>query len=129
MAWLFQKNRKLSQEDLFEVQELNRIIMAKMWELAQVRKNTVQITNGQQYIKQLEEIVNVLMTEKNRVVGMMLTNLGCPQNKGHSINLKTGEITREDIPVQAPMPQQPEVPLSEGNREQRRKLEHEIKTK
>jgi hypothetical protein len=132
---LFNKNKRLSAEDLREVRELNQLVMWKIWELAQLKDNTALLTNGQMYVKNLEEVINILETKKRMVVGMKLTALGCPQNKGHSINLKTGEITMDAVittPVAPVMPaEQPTEPkpvaLSEGNRAQRRKLGHETK--
>lgn len=125
------KNKRLSKEDTEELQELNRILLYKLWEYEQVEKNTVQVTNGQIYLKTLGDVIRVLETGKRRIVGLKLTNLGLSQGEGYSVDLKTGIIYKEERLVEPPLdavvPPNPKVPLENGNREQRRAQEKAIK--
>ena len=85
--------RNFTPEETLQFQEMNRLVNARKWELEQLKANTALIPNGQDYVKQLEAVANVLDDVSRQWISRTLEACGYPNGTKCDLNLSTGEIT------------------------------------
>ena len=86
---------KLNEIDLKELEELNRISAAEKFKSIQIKGNTAMIPDGQKVSEQQDAIARLMENVKNNWVSSRLRELGCKQGEPMTIDLKTGEITKQ----------------------------------
>lgn len=90
---MFRKYKNINKEELYELQEINRIIIGEKWKLLQIQENTALIPEGQKLKEQLEKVIEVLEKKKFEHIGQLLAHLGYPPKVEAMVNFKTGKIT------------------------------------
>ena len=89
---LFSKYRKLSREELSEIQELTRACIFKQFEATQVKNNTMVVSQGKAYAEQCQQVASLFETVKNNRVAQILSACGYEPNTKTQIDLRTGKI-------------------------------------
>ena len=92
MFKFFSKYRKLSREELSEIQELARAYVLKQFEATQVKNNTMVVPRGKEYAEQCQAIAKLFETVKNNRVAQILSSCGYASNTQTQIDLRTGKI-------------------------------------
>ena len=85
--------RNFTQQELQELQEMQRVTNSKKFEAIQIKNNTALIPRGQEVAEETEAVARLLENVKDQWVSMKLTECGFKQNEKVGINLQTGEIT------------------------------------
>ena len=84
--------KKLSAQNLKELQELTRLVNGEKFKLIQIIGNTALIPNGTQMARQQEAITSLLENQKAQWTGTILAGMGYAPNEKVSIDLITGKI-------------------------------------
>lgn len=93
-----QTKRSFTQQELIELQELQRIVGARKFEAVHIKGNTALVPNGQRVAEEYEAIARLMENVKNNWVAAKLAECGYKENDRCSINLQTGEVTPNDTP-------------------------------
>ena len=92
MNW-FKKTKKLSEVDLLEFSELNRLVGSEKYKLMAIKNNTALIPMGKQLMRQQEVLVQLIENQKNNWISVKLSELGIPKGLKVNISIKDGLIT------------------------------------
>lgn len=84
--------RNFYPSEITELQEMQRLVNGRIFELTQVKNNTALVPDGQKYIEQLEAIVQILNNIKGQWVSQKLVECGYEPGARLSINMISGEI-------------------------------------
>lgn len=84
--------RNLLPAECAQLMEMNRAINTRRWEIAEIKGNTALVPNGQELVKQLEAVCNLLETSCLSITQTLLFKCGYPAGTKCDLNLSTGEI-------------------------------------
>lgn len=85
-------SRWLNPEELYEWQEINRLVAAEKFKEVAMKQNTALIPKGQALLEQQVAIVEALEKTKRDYIGVVLGKIGCKPDEKVTINMKTGEV-------------------------------------
>lgn len=91
--------RNLTPEETIQLQEMLRAVNIRKFEAAQIKGNTALVPRGQEIAAETEAIAQLLENAKNLWVSQTLIDCGYPADTKCSINLTTGEVVENDVPV------------------------------
>ena len=91
--------KKLSPQDLKDLQELNRICFTYRFMADEVKKNTALVPDGQKLVKQLEGMFNIFDKAMEEHKSKKVREFDFPPNSHVSIDLNTGILTLLDGPI------------------------------
>ena len=84
--------RNFTNNELFDFQELTRMVFTYRFLANQIKDNTALIPDGQKVMEQYEAIARLIENSKNQWIGSKLIEMGYPQGTNVSVDPKTGAI-------------------------------------
>lgn len=91
---LKEEDKYLTEQELVELRELQRIAASEMLKANVIRGNTALVPNGQEVATQFEAVARVMSNYRDQFMASAFTRHGYKNGEPLSIDLKTGKITR-----------------------------------
>lgn len=85
--------RNLTQQELTELQEMQRLVNQRKFEAIQIKANTALIPRGQEVAEELDAIARLLENTKDRWFSSKLIECGYAPGAQIALDLSTGELS------------------------------------
>jgi hypothetical protein len=103
---IFSNKKRISEAELNEIRELQRIVSFEKFKAQQVKGNTAIIPNGRgkAIAEELEAMAELFENHMRIYIGQILARLGFSPMENVSINMKTGKVESKGIRQQPTPP-------------------------